>query len=155
MQRSTAILVLAAALLLQTGPARADDTYVSSVEEAWANAVHDYARRDYRAAFGNFFWAAIRDHAQAQEMVGLMYLLGPQAFGTGVRMNRGEAAFWFDQARTHGSDVARHLHCVLARTAGTASRPAAERALACIAAQQSARAGARVNSVRTAPADRR
>lgn len=96
--------------------AHADDTYVAPIEEAWETAQAQYAQGRYGDAFGNFFWAAIRDHAQAQEIVGMMYLLGPAVYGPAIRADRAEAAFWLGEAARHGRDVGRHMHCVLAQS---------------------------------------
>ena len=69
-------LLLASSLGLAS--ARADDTYFPPVENAWRDAQVQYAAGRYGEAFGNFYLAAIRNHAQAQEIVGMMYLLGPE-----------------------------------------------------------------------------
>ena len=101
------------ALMVGT-PAYADDTYVAPVEEAWVLAQEQYGQGRYGDAFGNFYWAAIRDHAQAQEIVGMMYLLGPAVYGPAIRADRAQAAFWLGEAGERGRDVGRHMHCVLA-----------------------------------------
>jgi hypothetical protein len=148
-------LLLAAALLCGShlSLAVADDTYVASVEESLANARKHYARGDFRAAFNNFYWAAIRDQPQAQQMVGLMYLLGPEAFGTNVKRDRDEAAFWMNQAQEHGIDVNEHLRCAITRKVSERQVPIAERAWTCLdptAAnrQSSISAGGRVEADR-------
>jgi hypothetical protein len=110
----------------------ADDTYVASVEESLANARKHYARGNFRAAFNDFYWAAIRDQPQAQQMVGLMYLLGPEAFGTDVKRDRDEATFWMTQAQSHGIDVNEHLRCAITRKVSERNVPIAERAWACL-----------------------
>jgi hypothetical protein len=93
--------------------AQADDTYVAPVEDAFAAGQSQYGEGRFVEAFGNFYWAAIRDHGQAQEMVGLMQLLGPQVYGPGVRADRKEARFWLAEAGKRGRDVARDAQCAL------------------------------------------
>ena len=98
-------------------PAHADDTRVATVEDAWDLAHSQYDQGRFAEAFGNFFWVAIRDHAQAQEIVGLMYLLGPATYGPGVRRDPQEAAFWLAEAGQRGREVARYLDCMSRRPA--------------------------------------
>ncbi len=112
-------------------PARADDTRVATVEEAWDVAHSQYDQGRFAEAFGNFFWAAIRDHAQAQEIVGLMYLLGPEIYGPGVRRDPQEAAFWLAEAGRRGREVARYVDCM-------SRRPAAPQAVRSAAVAQCA-----------------
>jgi hypothetical protein len=92
---------------------QADDTYVAPVEDAFSAAQRQYGEGRFVEAFGNFYWAAIRDHGQAQEMVGLMQLLGPQVYGPGVRADREEARFWLAEAGKRGRDVTRNTSCAL------------------------------------------
>lgn len=101
------------AAFIATAPARADDTFVATVEDAWEAAVTQYSQGRHAEAFANFFWAAIRDHAQAQEIVGMMYLLGPETYGPGVRRDVQEAAFWLAQAASRGREPARYVHCLM------------------------------------------
>jgi TPR repeat protein len=112
----------------------ADDTYVASLEESWANAQKNYAKGQYQSAFSDFYWAAIRDHPQSQQMVGLMYLLGTEAFGVGVKRDRVEAEFWLGQAQIHGIDVNAHLRCAITRRASERNIPVADRAFPCFVA---------------------
>jgi hypothetical protein len=114
--------------------ASADDTYVASVEESWANAQKNFAKGQYQSAFGDFYWAAIRDHPESRQMVGLMYLLGPEAFGAGVKRDRVEAEFWLTQAQIHGIDVNEHLRCAIERKVSERNIPMADRALPCLVA---------------------
>lgn len=97
------------------GPAWADDTYVAPVEDALELAQKQYARGRYGDAFGNFFWAAIRDDARAQEIVGLMYLLGQKVYGQAVRADRAQAQFWLAEAASLGRPSARSSQCALAQ----------------------------------------
>lgn len=119
MKRFPVPLLLAAALgalvVVAEAHAHADDTRVATVEEALGMAHAQYAEGRYAEAFGNFFWAAIRDHAQAQEIVGMMYLLGPETYGPGVRREPGEAAFWLAEAGRRGREVARYMDCMSRR----------------------------------------
>ncbi len=117
------------------GPLR-DDTYVASVEEAWGNGQVHFAAGRFREAFNDYYWAAIRDHPEAQERVGIMYLLGSEMFGTAVARNRDEAAFWLKQAALRGRDVDRDLTCIITRRASEKKwEPGARRVDDCLARQ--------------------
>ncbi len=113
MKREILALFLCAGL--SAAPACADDTYVAPVDEAWRIAQAQYDDGRFADAFGNFFWAAIRDHAQAQEIVGMMYLLGPKTYGPAVRQDLAEAEFWLAEAARRGREVARHIVCAALR----------------------------------------
>lgn len=126
-----AIVASALGALMIALPAHADDTHVAPVEEAWAVAQEQYSQGRYGDAFGNFYWAAIRNHAQAQEIVGMMYLLGPAVYGPAIRADRAEAAFWLGEAGKRGRDVGRHMHCAMAQAAKPAAL--AEQAQTCLA----------------------
>ena len=106
---------VAAGLLIGSALARADDTHVMPVPEAWDIAQRLYAEGRYGEAFGEFFSAAIRDHAQAQEIVGMMVLLGPDIYGPQVRHDKVEAQFWLDLASAHGRPVAAYVLCMMRR----------------------------------------
>lgn len=93
--------------------AQADDTYVAPVEDAIQLAQKQYASGRYSEAFGNFFWAAIREDARSQEIVGLMYLLGQKVYGRAVRADRAQAQFWLDEAAKGGRTSARSSQCAL------------------------------------------
>jgi hypothetical protein len=108
--------------------AQADDTYVAPVEDAFDVAMKQYGEGRFVDAFGNFYWAAIRDHAQAQEMVGLMQLLGPQVYGPGVRTDREEARFWLAEAGKRGRSVAHNKQCALDQATKRVIAPALIRA---------------------------
>ncbi len=116
MKRLIAGYGIAAGLLLGGAMARADDTHVMPVEEAWNTAQRLYAEGRYGDAFGEFFSAAIRDHAQAQEIVGMMYLLGPEIYGPQVRHDKVEAQFWLEQASARDRPVAGYVLCMIRRT---------------------------------------
>lgn len=113
MKRLIAGYAIAVGLLLGGAMARADDTYLMPVEEAWNTAQRLYAEGRYGDAFGEFFSAAIRDHAQAQEIVGMMYLLGPAIYGPQVRHDKVEAQFWLDQASARDRPVASYVLCMI------------------------------------------
>ena len=110
-RRFATLAGLALCALTAFTPARADDTYIAPVEDAFDIAQKQYAAGRFGDAFGNFYWAAIRDHARAQEIVGIMYLLGPAVYGKAVRADREEAKFWLAEAGKRGRDVARHAQC--------------------------------------------
>jgi len=97
------------------GAAQADDTYVAPVEDAVQLAQKQYASGRYGEAFGNFFWAAIREDARSQEIVGLMYLLGQKVYGPSVRADRAQAHIWLDEAAKGGRTPVRSSQCALAQ----------------------------------------
>jgi TPR repeat protein len=112
------------------GPVWADDTYVAPVEEALEQAQRQYARGRYGEAFGNFFWAAMREDARAQEIVGLMYLLGQKVYGQAVRADGAQARFWLAEAASLGRPSARTTQCALAQANKGARAP--ELVMACV-----------------------
>lgn len=128
--RKFATVLLATLVTLH---AHADDTYVAPVEDALELAQKQYAKGQFRDAFGNFYWAAIRDDARAQEIVGLMYMLGPKVYGPGMRGNRAEADFWLGEARKRGRNVDRSVEC--ATRGARDGRRAAQGILGCLFAQ--------------------
>ena len=92
-----------------------DDTYVEIVEDSVAKAESAYAAGRFREAYQFFYWAAIRDHARAQEVVGVMLLLGSDIYGPQVSADRGEAVFWLQQAAARGRPTAAYLAAALDR----------------------------------------
>lgn len=106
--------LLAAFACAYAGQVRVDDTYVAPVEDALDMAQKQYARGRYGEAFGNFYWAAIREDARAQEIVGLMYLLGQKVYGPAVRADHMQAQFWLAEAASQGRRSARSSNCALA-----------------------------------------
>lgn len=125
---STATLVLLApALASAQTAALADDTFVETVGDSLARAEEAYAAGRFSDAYGFYYWAAIRNDARAQEMVGLMLLPGTGLYGAAVAANRGDALFWLRQAASRGRDTAARLAQALERpaTASAATRTAA------------------------------
>ena len=92
-----------------------DVTRVESIPEVMAAARQEYALGKYREAYGNFYWAAIQDHAPAQEMLGLMLLYGEELYGASIRRDVNSAEKWFNDAASHGLPVARFMGDALAR----------------------------------------
>lgn len=77
-------------------------------------AMDDYAHARYvRAEFG-FRAAADLGDVRAQEILGLMYVFGPNLY-PGIPQNRHEAAVWLERAARGGSDSARHMYCAITR----------------------------------------
>lgn len=118
----------AALAFIATTPAQAaaplaDDTFVETVGDSVVRAEAAYAVGRFDEAYQYFYWAAIRDHAFAQEMVGMMLLLGRDTFGPGVAADREGAAFWLAQAASRGRATAAHLAAALERpvSAGVAT----------------------------------
>ena len=109
------LAVCACAAPVAAAPRWVDDTYIAPVEEALELAHKQYARGRYGDAFGNFYWAAIRENARAQEVVGLMYLLGQKVYGQAVRADRAQAQFWLTEAASLGRPSARSTQCALAQ----------------------------------------
>jgi TPR repeat protein len=89
--------------------AATDDTFVETVRDSIARADAAYALGKFREAYEYYYWAAIRDHARAQEIIGLMRLYGPELFGAEVARDRVEAAFWLREAARRGREVAAFL----------------------------------------------
>lgn len=87
----------------------ADDTFVETVGDSIARADEAYAQGKFAEAYQYYYWAAIRDHARAQEIVGLMRLYGPELFGREITRDRVEAAFWLREAARRGREVAAFL----------------------------------------------
>lgn len=55
------------------------------------------------------------DHIGAQEMLGMVLLVGPTLYGNAVQADRCEAAKWLIRALSQGSEVARNQWRFLAR----------------------------------------
>ncbi len=124
------ILAACACACAFAGPAHADDTYVAPVEEALELAQKQYVKGRYGEAFGNFFWAAIREDARAEEIVGLMYLVGQKVYGPTVRADRVAAQFWLAEAARNGRQSARSAQCALAQADKRLRAP--ELVMACV-----------------------
>ncbi len=106
-------LLATAQVAKQTRPLN-DDTYIETVEDCMAKAESAYAAGRFSEAYGFYYWAALRDHPLAQEMVGIMLLLGHETFGAQIAANRNEAAFWLKQAAANGRGTSRKLSAALA-----------------------------------------
>ena len=106
--------VVALLLILSTAHVRAadqarfdsDDARIESIPEAMSTAHNQYALGKYREAYGNFFWAAIQNHAPAQERLGFMLLYGEYLYGPQVKRDVEEAEKWFKAAASQGLPVA-------------------------------------------------
>lgn len=92
-----------------------DVTRVETIPEIMAAARQQYALGKYSEAYGNFYWAAIQDHAPAQEMLGLMLLYGEELYGPSVKRDFNSAEKWFNEATSQGSPVARFMGDALVR----------------------------------------
>lgn len=111
MNRSKAILALAAALLVR--PALAD----------FASASQAYERRDYSSAFVEFTRLALQGDARAQRQLGIQY-----EHGQGVAADLATAEVWYRMAADQGdADASRNLMALRARrgAAVPAREPAA------------------------------
>lgn len=102
------MLVLATPHVYAVDQARfdSDDARVESIPEAMISAHKQYALGKYREAYGNFFWAAIQNHAPAQERLGFMLLYGEDLYGPQVKRDVEEAKKWFKAAASQGLPVA-------------------------------------------------
>ena len=99
-------LVAATMLCLNCGAGYAAD----GLEEALVA----YERGNYVDAEIKLLRAARAGDAQAQEMLGFMYAIGPTLY-PGVPRNVGAATVWFDRAARSGRPIARYMHCAIAR----------------------------------------
>jgi TPR repeat protein len=82
--------------------------------EAADEAMAAYEQGNYVEAEVRLLRAARAGDAQAQEMLGFMYAIGPTLY-PGVPRNLIAATLWFDRAARSGRPVARYMHCALAR----------------------------------------
>lgn len=92
-----------------------DEARVESIKEAMISAHQQYALGKYWEAYGNFFWAAIQDHAPAQELLGFMLLYGEDLYGPQVKQDAKEAGKWFKAAASQGLPVAAFMSAPLER----------------------------------------
>lgn len=124
---TTTLVFLAPAHAGAQTATQADDTFIETVSDSFARAEEAYAAGRFREAYGFYFWAAIRDNARAQEMVGLMLLPGTGLYGDAAPADRDDALFWLRQAASRGRDTAARLAKALARpaTANATSRTTA------------------------------
>ena len=93
--------------------AQTEDTFMDSSAEAFAAGMNAYERGDFGQAAVHLFSAAIRDHAQAQEILGFMRLYGAGLYGGRVARDRDEAIFWLGAAARQGRGPAQQAYCKL------------------------------------------
>jgi TPR repeat protein len=74
-----------------------------------------YQNGHYAIARAKLIVIAEKGDGRAQEMLGLMYALGPRTY-PGVPRDQRSAALWFDRAARSGRPLARYLYCALARS---------------------------------------
>ncbi|MFN0160583.1 MAG: hypothetical protein ACKVQQ_05085 [Burkholderiales bacterium] len=120
----SACLILAAALAASVS--RADDTWLPPVSESVARADDLYGGGAYAQAYAEYFAAAIRGHARAQEVIGMMLLLGPEMYGPDIERNRESALRWLEEAARAGRDVSWHVALAIKQrdaAAGLATAP--------------------------------
>ncbi|BEP36921.1 hypothetical protein GmRootV59_38930 [Variovorax sp. V59] len=97
-------LCLAAALSAAQPP---DAGVVLHAEQRFQLALEAQAARDYRSMLEQLRQAAAEDHAEAQEMLGMVLLAGSTLYGPAIRADRCEAREWMLRAASQGSETAR------------------------------------------------
>jgi TPR repeat protein len=102
---STVHLVVAALLGLAMQAAYADE--LDRAQLAYGNG-------HYAIAHDELLSASRKGDAQAQELLGIMYLVGPPVF-PGVPQDLTQAAVLLDRAARNGRPTAKVMHCALAR----------------------------------------
>jgi TPR repeat protein len=75
--------------------------------------VQAFEQSRYGDAIAEFRSAANAGDSRAQEILGFMYLHGPNLYGASVPLDRDQAIHWFRHAALGGSEVAKHMLCVL------------------------------------------
>lgn len=73
-----------------------------------------YQKGDYALAHDHLLAASRSGDAQAQELLGIMHLVGPQVF-PGVPQDLTQAAVLLDRAARNGRPAAKAMHCALVR----------------------------------------
>jgi TPR repeat protein len=104
---NTLAFTASALLLLVVNSARAAGEF----EEAMLA----YQQGHYAITRAKLIPIAEKGDARAQEILGLMYALGPRVF-PGVPRHMRSAALWLDRAARNGRPTARYMYCALART---------------------------------------
>ena len=104
--------------------------------ELGIKAYHD---SKYQDAITHFRVAADAGDGRAQEVLGFMYLHGPNFYGTAVPLDRNQAIYWFGRASKAGREVAQHMLCVLS---GRPANTVVDR-VTCSAGTRSASSGPR------------
>ena len=87
-------------------PAQATEVPAEEVFEAGMEA---YQRCQYGDALTLLTLAAHRGHRRAQEVAGLMNLLGASLYGSALGTDRGAAMRWFLRAANQGSELGAKL----------------------------------------------
>lgn len=104
---------LALALSTAAPAAFADAVDATSPEGIFDHAQNLYAEGRYSDAFKDFLRAAVLEHPQAQEMVGMMSLLGSRFYGTQVAYDKDAAQFWLGEAGKRGRPAADYVACLI------------------------------------------
>lgn len=73
---------------------------------AYETGLRHYDAGRYAEALAEFTKAAHAGHRRAQEVAGMMNLLGPRLYGDQVAEDRQAARRWLERAGAQGSDVA-------------------------------------------------
>lgn len=93
--------------------------------EPFERGIKAYDDSEYQDAMTQFRLAADGGNARAQEILGFMYLHGPNLYGAALPHDRDQAIYWFGFAARGGREVAEHMLCVLTgRPANTVVDPA-------------------------------
>ncbi len=74
-------------------------------EQQFQVGLEAQSQRDYAAMLAQLRQAAARGNVEAQEMLGLVLLVGPTLYGPAVRADRCEAGQWLRRAADQGSLV--------------------------------------------------
>lgn len=72
-----------------------------------------YEKSRYADAIAEFRRAAAAGNSRAEEILGFMFLHGPDLYGADVPADRDEAVRWFARAAKDGREVSQYMHCVL------------------------------------------
>jgi TPR repeat protein len=73
-----------------------------------------YAKGDYALAHDQLLAASRKGDGEAQELLGMMHMVGPQVF-PGVPQDLTQAAVLLERASRKGRPAARAMYCALAR----------------------------------------
>lgn len=75
-----------------------------------------FERGDYRVAHDRMIIAAQDGEPAAQELVGLMYALGPEVY-PGIEADAALASDWLELAARNGQSAAQQVYCAMVRRA--------------------------------------
>jgi len=78
---------------------------VPTPEQSFQLGLEAQSARDYRAMLNLLRDAAAQGNVEAQEMLGMVLLVGPALYGPTVKANRCEAGLWLRKAVAQGSEV--------------------------------------------------